>query len=146
MDIKKAWNSVYYSFHVLRPSHCPTKLNEQCRSPRRYIVPISNPNGKPLFFSIFIFKKDKKLKNYQISPVLDAILAIHNTPMNIYHCFAFDLVYRSCEVLRLRISKRYSKRHFLYVCQSHPFVRQTAPAWNQQWQIYELFLITQNLS
>ena len=32
----KAWDLTRYSSHASRPSQCPTQLNEQHRSPRRY--------------------------------------------------------------------------------------------------------------
>ena len=35
---KKAWELICHSSHSLRPSHCPVLLNEQRRSPRRYVV------------------------------------------------------------------------------------------------------------
>ena len=66
--------------------------------------------------------------------------------MNIYHCFAFGLTNRVCEVLRQRISKRYSKRHFLYVCQSHPCTKQTARHGISKSKYIHYFLIIQNLS
>ena len=34
---KKAWELTRHSSHGLRPSHCPALLNEQRRSPRRYV-------------------------------------------------------------------------------------------------------------
>ena len=82
---------------------------------------------------------------HQVYFFLDAILAIYNTPMNIYHCFVFGLINRVCEVLRQRISKRYSKRHFLYVYQSHPYIRQTARHGISNGKYMNFFLYRQNL-
>ena len=99
-------------------------------------------------FSIVLNKLDsiKNLENNQISSTLDAILAIYNTPMNIYHYFVFNLVYRRYEVLIQQISKRYSKHHFLYVCQSHPCTKQTARHGISKSKYIHYFLIIQNLS
>ena len=39
---KKAWELTSHSSHSLRPSHCPALLNEQRRSPRRYVYTFPN--------------------------------------------------------------------------------------------------------
>ena len=102
----------------------------------------------PYFLNYFLIPNHirtiKTKPKIQIFPILDAILAIYNTPMNIYHCFVFNSVYRSCEVLRCRISKRYSKRHFFICLPIPPYLRQTAPAWNQHGKCNIYFLIKQN--
>ena len=67
------------------------------------------------FIQLTKSKNPTKLSKFYST--LDTIMAIYNTPIDIYHCFEFNLTYRSCEVLSCRISKRYSKRYFIYVCQ-----------------------------
>ena len=107
-----------------------------------------NPSKQILIYLFHYHSKqirtNENFKKHQISFTLDAILAIYNTPMNIYHCFVFGLINRVCEVLRQRISKRYSKRHFLYVCQSHPCTKQTARHGISKSKYMNYFLFIQN--
>ena len=80
-----------YSSHIWRPSHCPIQLNEQRRSPRRYVYPTI---GKPYY------KVHFKVGEY--------------TPMDIYRCLIPDWI-ENLRSLQMSRTKRQVNAFIIYM-------------------------------
>ena len=128
MDIKRAWKLSCCLFHAPRLSHCPSKLNRQRQSPRRYEL-YAIPLWRPCIDNIAKYPT----KGIQYVPTRSRGSGYNHT-RDIYRCYAQDF---DAKFARFRcVSNTAPSKRLLYVLEC-PFTHPTALyACHQRWHCH----------